>query len=74
MKNEPLQTKVAVDLKKAETMKCKKCDNAIIIPAFILKRLSPLMSPTGEEAVIPVQVHSCGNCGELLKLNLDDVI
>tara|TARA_R100000278_G_C5452548_1_gene157949 strand:+ start:57 stop:281 length:225 start_codon:yes stop_codon:yes gene_type:complete len=74
MKND-MQANVQVDLTKAETMKCKKCDNAIFIPSFILKRLSPLVSPTGKEAVIPVQVYSCGNCGEVIKsLISDDII
>jgi len=74
MKND-MQANVQVDLTKAETMKCKKCDNAIFIPSFILKRLSPLVSPTGKEAVIPVQVYSCGNCGEVIKsLISDDIV
>ena len=74
MKND-MQANVQVDLTKAETMKCKKCDNAIFIPSFILKRLSPLVSPTGKEAVIPVQVYSCGNCGEVVKsLISDDIV
>ena len=74
MKND-MQANVQVDLTKAETMKCKKCSNAIFIPSFILKRLSPLVSPTGKEAVIPVQVYSCGNCGEVVKsLISDDIV
>ena len=28
-----------------------------------MKKISALMSPTGQEAIIPVQVFSCGNCG-----------
>ena len=23
------------------------------------------MSPTGKEAIVPIQVYSCGNCGEV---------
>lgn len=62
-----MEQQVQVDLTKAETMKCKSCGNAIFIPSFILKRLSPLVSPSGKEAVIPVQVYSCGSCGEVVK-------
>tara|TARA_A100001391_G_scaffold29917_1_gene16038 strand:- start:149 stop:370 length:222 start_codon:yes stop_codon:yes gene_type:complete len=73
MKPDP--TQVAVDLAKADTITCKKCGNASFISTFILKRLSPLVSPTGKESVIPIQVYSCGNCGELVKsLMPDDVI
>ena len=30
-----------------------------------MKRLSAIVSPTGEEALIPVQVYSCGDCGKV---------
>ena len=56
---------VRVDLKDAETIKCNSCNNYVFIKAYILKRLSAIVSPTGEEALIPVQVYSCGNCGEV---------
>ena len=56
---------VRVDLKDAETIKCKSCNNYLFITSFILKRLSALVSPNGQEALIPVQVYSCGNCGEV---------
>ena len=32
-----------------------------------LKRISPLVSPTGEEALVPIDVYSCGNCGRVPK-------
>ncbi len=59
------QSQVQVDLNEAETMKCDECGNAVFIPAFFLKRLSPIVSPTGQEALIPIQVYSCGNCGKV---------
>ena len=52
-----------VDLKEAETIKCSKCSNYLFITSFVLKRLSAILSPSGQEALIPVQVYSCGNCG-----------
>ena len=36
---------VRVDLKDAETIKCKSCNNYLFITSFILKRLSALVSP-----------------------------
>ena len=56
---------VQVDLKQAETIKCSACNNYLFITSFILKRLSALVSPNGQEALIPVQVYSCGNCGKV---------
>ena len=59
------QQQVQVDLKQADTIKCKSCGNYLFIQSFILKKLSALVSPTGQEAMIPVQVYSCGSCGQV---------
>ena len=75
------QQEVSVDLSKADTIKCDDCGNYLFIQANVIKRISPIMSPTGQEALVPVQVYSCGNCGKVPKmfvegagLGLDDEI
>ena len=68
MKPLPKQ-QVQVDLEKAETMNCQECNNKIFIQGYVIKKISALMSPTGEEVIAPVQVFNCGNCGEILPLN-----
>ena len=70
---QPKQTQVQVDLRQAKTIKCNSCGNYLFIQSFVLKRLSKLISPTGEEALIPVQVYSCGNCGEVAEGMLDGI-
>ena len=45
------QPNAQIDLSEAETMTCEDCGNAVFIPAFFLKRLSPIVSPTGQEAL-----------------------
>ena len=59
------QANVQVDLREADTIKCDDCGNYLFITSHILKRLSAIVSPTGEEALIPVQVYSCGDCGKV---------
>ncbi len=54
---------VELDISKADTIQCQECGNASFIPSFFLKKISALMSPTGKEAIVPIQVYSCGNCG-----------
>ena len=61
----PQSAQVQVDLRAAETIKCSSCNNYLFITSFILKRLSAIVSPNGQEALIPVQVYSCGNCGQV---------
>ena len=64
-------SQVKVDLRDAETIKCKDCNNYLFITSYVLKRLSAIVSPNGQEALIPVQVYSCGNCGKLAEGMLD---
>ena len=64
------QTEVKVDLSKADTIKCDDCGNYLFITANVIKRISPILSPTGQEALVPVQVYSCGNCGTVPKMFL----
>ena len=47
----PKQKQVEVDLKSAETMKCAQCDNTIFIQGYVIKKISAIMSPTGEEVI-----------------------
>ena len=61
-----------VDLSQAESIKCEECGNYSFIQSYFLKRLSPLVSPTGQEAVIPIQVFSCGDCGTIPKKMMPD--
>ena len=63
----PSQQQVQVDLSQAETMKCEYCGNYLFISSTIIKRISPIISPTGEEAIVPIDVYSCGNCGRVPK-------
>ena len=64
------QANVQLDLNQAETILCEKCSNGLFIQSFFLKKLSALVSPTGQEAIIPVQVYSCCYCGHInSKLN-----
>ena len=67
MKPLPKQ-QVKVDLKDAETMTCQQCDNKIFIQGYVVKKLSAIISPTGQEVIAPIQVFNCGSCGELLDI------
>ena len=67
------QKQVQIDISKADTITCDDCGNASFIQAFFLKTISALMSPTGKEALITMQVFSCGNCGKIPKNMIDQI-
>ena len=70
-KKQPTQREVQVDLTKADTVKCDDCGNYLFITSHVIKRISAIMSPTGQEAIVPVQVYSCGSCGKVPKIFLE---
>ena len=63
--------KQSVDLSKADTIKCDNCENYLFITSFVIKRVSAILSPTGQEGLVPIQVYSCGNCGQVPKSLLE---
>ena len=69
------QKQVQLDLSDADTMKCQSCENPVFIQAYVIKKISAIVSPTGKEVIAPIQVFNCGNCGEMLPLQeLDELI
>ena len=56
-----------IDLTHAKTIECEKCQNVGFRQTMMLKKLSPLMSPSGQEAIIPVGVFACDSCGHVNK-------
>ena len=73
MSNEQINAPVELDISKADTITCEECGNASFIQAFFLKKVSALVSPTGKEAIVPIQVFSCGNCGAIPKNMMDQI-
>ena len=54
-----------VDLSSVDNVKCNECDNETFVPAFIIKQVSALMSPTGKETLVPIQLFKCSKCGHV---------
>ena len=50
-----------IDINDTETVVCDECGNATFIQRFFLRRISPIVSPTGQEAMVPIQVYSLYN-------------
>ena len=69
----PRQDGLQIDISKTDTIVCDECGNASFIQAFFLKKVSALVSPTGKEAIVPIQVFSCGNCGAIPKNMMDQI-
>jgi|TARA_R100001082_G_scaffold110555_1_gene90806 hypothetical protein len=61
------QQKMRINLQDADDVACDECENTYFSPAIIIKRVSALLSPTGQEMMAPVQLFQCNKCGHVNK-------
>ena len=54
-----------VDLSKAKTMECEECKNTTFKQTLMLHKLSALVSPNGQETIVPAAVFACEKCGHV---------
>ena len=57
----------SVDLTHAKTMECEKCQGKGFRQTMMLKKLSALVSPNGQESIVPVAAFACEACGHVNK-------
>ena len=62
---------INIDLGNIDNIKCEECENETFVPAFVIKQISALMSPTGKETIVPVQLFQCAKCGHVNKKFLE---
>ena len=60
-----------VDLTHATTLECEECKCKGFKQTLMLKKLSALLSPNGQESMIPVAVFACEKCSHINKEFLD---
>ena len=46
---------------------CESCGNNTFVQVYQMRKLSALLSPTGQESMIPIQVFACAKCGHINK-------
>ena len=59
----PNQMNVSYD--QTDPIQCEKCEGEVFVPAFLLRKVSALVSPTGKETVLPIQLFACANCNHI---------
>ena len=52
-----------IDIEQTTEVKCGSCENTTFIQVYKMRKLSALLSPTGKETMIPIQMFSCAKCG-----------
>ena len=59
------QIQEQIDITKTSAVKCEACENQTFKQSLLLRKLSALVSPNGQETLVPVQVFACESCGHV---------
>ena len=61
------QPQMNIDYCQTTAEVCEECGNDTFVQVYQMRKLSALLSPTGQEAMIPVQVFACAKCNHINK-------
>ena len=61
------QMQEQIDISKTSAVKCEKCENQTFKQTLLIRKLSALMSPNGQETIVPMAVFACEKCGHVNK-------
>ena len=59
------QAQQTIDVSQTVPVKCEKCENQTFKQTLLIRKMSALVSPNGQETVIPVAVFACEKCGHV---------
>ena len=63
--NSSQQPHMNVDFNQTTSLACDECGHETFTQVFFIRRLSALLSPSGEESLIPVPTFACAECGHV---------
>ena len=56
-----------VDLTHAQTLECDECKGKGFKQTLLMRKMSALVAPNGQETIIPMAVFACEKCGHVNK-------
>ena len=59
------QIQEQIDITKTTPITCETCENSTFKQTLLLRKLSALASPTGQETIVPMQVFASEKCGHV---------
>lgn len=61
----PQSQQVNIDLHQASDIDCSNCGNKFFHQVTFFKKISALLSPTGQAGIIPIPTYACLECGNI---------
>ena len=65
--NQKGQMEEQIDFSKTTEICCEACGGKTFKQTLLMRRMSGLVSPSGQEMLIPMAVFACENCGHVNK-------
>ena len=59
------QMQEQIDITNTSAVSCESCGNSTFKQSLLLRKLSALVSPNGQETLVPVQDVACEKCGHV---------
>ena len=59
------QPQQIIDMSQTTVVQCEKCENSTFKQTLLIRKLSALISPNGQEQYVPVAVFACEKCGHV---------
>jgi hypothetical protein len=56
-----------IDINQTTEITCENCGNNTFIQVAMVRKLSALLSPTGQPTMIPIQAFACLKCNHINK-------
>lgn len=61
------QPQFNIDITQTTPVVCEKCGCEHFTEVSLMRKLSPMLSPTGQAAMIPIPVFACTKCSHVNK-------
>lgn len=63
----PPKANIRLDLSQTTDLECSNCGSKFFHMAYMFKKISALISPTGKESIVPIETFACLECGNINK-------
>lgn len=57
----------AIDMSQTEAVRCPECGCEVFEQGMLLRKVSPLLTGTGQPGLVPVMAFHCVKCGTVLE-------
>ena len=65
MKQQLARNLQGLKLKDLDPVECEKCGCPTFVQVTLLRRISPVMNPTGKAGFLPIPLYQCSSCGHI---------